>query len=168
MQTEQQLAAIAAALGAGSPEEALAAIATLKKHAERAETAERELATLRAELAQRDAAAAAQARETVLVKHRDRGALTPAMEADAQYMGDLAPLSAEALDRVLSKLPGAPVPVAVKRPEGAQPGAAAESDDITATDREWAKRFGVKAEDMQRAVKRDRERASARGLADTE
>ena len=56
----------------------------------------------------------------------------------------------------------------MKRPEGAQPGAAAESDDITATDREWAKRFGVKAEDMQRAVKRDRERASARGLADTE
>ena len=38
----------------------------------------------------------------------------------------------------------------------------------SATDREWAKRYGVKAEDMQRAVKRDRERASARGLADTE
>jgi len=168
MQTEQQLAAIVAALGAGSHDEALATIATLKKHAERADAVATELATVRAELAQRDAAAAAQAREAVLARHRTRGALTPAMEADSAYMGDLAPLSAEALDRVLSKLPGAPTPVAVKRPEGAQPGAAAESDDITATDREWAKRFGVKAEDMQRAVKRDRERASARGLADTE
>jgi hypothetical protein len=165
-QTEQQLAAIAAALGAGSPEEALATIATMRKRAEAAETAERELATVRAELAQRDAAAAAQARETVLSKHRSRGALTPAMEADSAYLADLAPLSAEALDRVLSKLPGAPTRVEVKRPEDKQPGADAET--ITATDREWASRFGVKTENMQRAVQRDRERATARGLADTE
>ena len=80
----------------------------------------------------------------------------------------LAPLSADALDRVLSKLPGAPVRAEVKRPEGVQPGATDAADDITATDRAWAARFGVKAEDMQRAVKRDRERAQARGLADTE
>ncbi len=166
MQTEQQLAAIAAALGAGSPEEALATIATMRKRAEAAEAAERELATVRAELAQRDAAAAAQAREAVLSKHRSRGALTPAMEADSAYLADLAPLSAEALDRVLSKLPGAPVRVEVKRPEDKQPGADAET--ITATDREWASRFGVSPENMQRAVKRDRERATARGLADTE
>ena len=37
MQTEQQLAAIAAALGAGSHEEALATIATMRKRAEAAE-----------------------------------------------------------------------------------------------------------------------------------
>lgn len=168
MQTEQQLAAIAAALGAGSPEEALATIATMRKRAEAAETAERELAAVREQLAQRDAAAAAQARETVLAKHRTRGALTPAMEADSAYMSDLAPLSAEALDRVLSKLPGAPTRVEVKRPEDKQPGAKGEGETITATDREWAARFGVSPENMQRAVKRDRERAEARGLADTE
>lgn len=167
MQTEQQLAAIAAALGAGSPEEALATIATLKKHAERADAAATELAAVRAELAQRDAASATQARETVLAKHRTRGALTPAMEADSAYLADLAPLSAEALDRVLSKLPGAPQAVTPKSPAAVQPKADA-ADDITATDREWAARFGVKTENMQRAVKRDRERASARGLADTE
>lgn len=166
MQTEQQLAAIAAALGAGSPEEALATIATMRKRAEAADVAERELATVREQLAARDAAQAAQALEAVLVKHRTRGALTPAMEADSAYLADLAPLSAEALDRVLSKLPGAPKPVTPKRPEGAQPDAGAE--DLTATDREWAARFGVDPEHMQRAVKRDRERASARGLADTE
>jgi len=88
------------------------------------------------------------------------------MEADSAYLADLAPLSAEALDRVLSKLPGAPTRVEVKRPEDKQPGADAET--ITATDREWASRFGVKTENMQRAVQRDRERATARGLADTE
>ena len=119
---------------------------------------------MRAELAQRDAAAATQARETVLSKHRTRGALTPAMEADSAYMGDLAPLSAEALDRVLSKLPGAPTRVEVKRPENKQPGVADET--ITATDRAWAARFGVDPASMQRAAERDRERASARGLAD--
>jgi glucose-1-phosphate adenylyltransferase len=36
------------------------------------------------------------------------------------------------------------------------------------TDRQWATRFGVTPEAMERAAKRDRERASARGLADTE
>lgn len=168
MQTEQQLAAIAAALGAGSHDETLAAIATLKKRAEAAEVAERELAAVRAELAQRDAAAAAQAREAVLAKHRTRGALTPAMEADSAYLADLAPLSAEALDRVLSKLPGTPARVEVKRPESVQPGAAAADGKLSATDREWAARFGVNPESMQRAAERDRERASARGLADTE
>lgn len=168
MQTEQQLAAIAAALGAGSPEEALATIATMRKRAEAAEAAERELAAVRAELAQRDAAAAAQARETVLSKHRTRGALTPAMEADSAYMGDLAPLSAEALDRVLAKLPGAPQAVTPKSPAAVQPGAVAADGKLSATDREWAARFGVNPESMQRAAERDRERAEARGLADTE
>lgn len=166
MQTEQQLAAIAAALGAGSYDEALATIATLKKRAEAAEAAELALAAVREQLAQRDAAAAAQAREAVLVRHRARGALTPAMEADAAFVADLAPLSAEALDRVLGKLPGAPKAVAVKNPSGAQP--AATDDELTATDREWASRFGVNPESMQRAAVRDRERAQARGLADTE
>ena len=90
------------------------------------------------------------------------------MEADSAYLADLAPLSAEALDRVLSKLPGAPQAVTPKRPETVQPGAKGEGEAITATDREWAARFGVSPENMQRAVKRDRERASARGLADTE
>ena len=39
---------------------------------------------------------------------------------------------------------------------------------LTDTDRQWAQRFGVTPEAMERAAKRDRERASARGLADTE
>ena len=62
-------------------------------------------------------------------------------------------------------LNGAPVRVETKTPV-TEP--AASGEDITATDREWAARFGVKPEHMQRAAKRDRERASARGLADTE
>lgn len=164
MQTEQQLAAIAAALGAGSPEEALATIATLKKHAERADAAATELAAVRAELAQRDAAAATQARETVLSKHRSRGALTPAMEADSAYMGDLAPLSAEALDRVLAKLPGAPQAVAPKRPESVQPDA--DSEELTAEEIASAKKFGVSLESARASKKLDRERAQARGLAE--
>ena len=168
MQTEQQLAAIAAALGAGSHEEALAIIATMRKRAEAADAADAEVARLRGELAQRDAAAAAQAREGVLAAHRTRGALTPAMEADSAFVADLAPLSAEALDRVLSKLPGAPVAVTPKRPEAVQPGADKSDGALTDTDRQWAQRFGVSPEAMERAVKRDRERASARGLADTE
>lgn len=164
MQTEQQLAAIAAALGAGSPEEALATIATMRKRAEAAETAERELATVRAELAQRDAAAVAQARETVLSKHRTRGAMTPAMEADSAYLADLAPLSAEALDRVLAKLPGAPQAVTPKRPEGVQPGA--DSEELTAEEIASAKKFGVSLESARASKKLDRERAQARGLAE--
>ncbi len=129
---------------------------------------ESELATAREQLAQRDAADAAKARADVLARHRDRGALTPAMEADAAFVADLAPLSAEALDRVLAKLPGAPRPVTPKRPEAVQPSGSDEGETITATDREWAARFGVNPDLMQRAVQRDRERASARGLADTE
>lgn len=166
MQTEQQLAAIAAALGAGSHEEALATIATMRKRAEAAEATERELAAVREQLAQRDAADAARAREGVLARHRDRGALTPAMEADAAFVADLAPLSAEALDRVLAKLPGAPKAVTPKTPAATDPRAA--DDSLTDTDRQWATRFGVTPEAMERAAKRDRERASARGLADTE
>ena len=61
----------------GSHEEALATIATMRKRAEAAEATERELAAVREQLAQRDAADAARAREGVLAKHRDRGALTP-------------------------------------------------------------------------------------------
>ncbi|MEZ4395075.1 MAG: hypothetical protein R3A48_28690 [Polyangiales bacterium] len=44
------------------------------------------------------------------MRHRERGALTPAMEADAAYCADLAPLSAESLDRVLGKPPARPRP----------------------------------------------------------
>lgn len=164
MQTEQQLAAITAALGAGSHDEALATISTLKKHAERAESLAAELATARAELAQRDAAQAAQAREAVLAKHRTRGALTPAMEADSAYLADLAPLSAEALDRVLAKLPGAPTPVTPKRPEGVQPGA--ESDEPTAEEIAAAAKFGVSIDNLRLSKKLDRERAAARGIAE--
>lgn len=164
MQTEQQLAAIAAALGAGSHEEALATIATLKKRAERADATAAELATVREQLAQRDAATAAAAREAVLAKHRTRGALTPSMESDEQYMGDLSPLSAEALDRVLSKLPGAPVAVTPKRPESVQPGEG--SEELTAEEIAAAKQFGVSLESARASKKLDRERAQARGLAE--
>lgn len=164
MQTEQQLAAIAAALGAGSTEEALATIATMRKRAEAADAADAEVARLRGELAQRDAAAAAQARETVLARHRSRGALTPAMESDSAFVADLAPLSAEALDRVLAKLPGAPVAVTPKRPEAVQPDA--ESDELTAEEIASAKKYGVSLESARASKKTDRERAAARGFAE--
>ena len=164
MDHEKQLAAVLTALGATSHEEALALITTQKKAADALAQRETELAAVRAELAQRDATTATQARETVLAKHRSRGALTPAMEADSAYLADLAPLSAEALDRVLSKLPGAPQAVTPKRPESVQPGA--DSEELTAEEIASAKKFGVSLESARASKKLDRERAQARGLAE--
>lgn len=166
MDHETKLAAVLTALGATSHEEALATIATQKKSADALAATRAELETAREQIAQRDAADAARAREGVLARHRDRGALTPAMEADSAFVADLAPLSAEALDRVLAKLPGAPKAVQPKTPAATDPRTA--DDSLTDTDRQWAQRFGVTPEAMERAAKRDRERASARGLADTE
>lgn len=164
MDHEKQLAAVLTALGATSHEEALALITTQKKAADALAQRETELAAVRAELAQRDATTATQARETVLAKHRSRGALTPAMEADSAYLADLAPLSAEALDRVLSKLPGAPQAATPKRPESVQPGA--DSEELTAEEIASAKKFGVSLESARASKKLDRERAQARGLAE--
>ena len=96
----------------------------------------------------------------MLAKHRDRGALTPAMEADAAFVADLAPLSAEALDRVLAKLRAPRRLVTPKTPAATDPRAA--DDSLTDTDRQWAQRFGVTPEAMERC-EADRERASARG-----
>lgn len=164
MDHEKQLAAVLTALGATSHEEALATITTQKKAAEALAQRETELAAVRAELAQRDAASATQARESVLAKHRSRGALTPAMEADSAYLADLAPLSAEALDRVLAKLPGAPQAVTPKRPESVQPDA--DSEELTAEEIASAKKFGVSLDAARASKKLDRERAQARGLAE--
>ena len=118
-----------------------------------------ELASLRQQLADRDAATVASARQAVLDKHLQRGALTPAMQADAAYMGDLAPLKPDALDRVLSKLPGLAAPVAPRAagtdPTGAVDPAAVE---LTAEDRAMARAAGLTDEVFLATKRRDAER----------
>lgn len=111
-----KLGALRASLGVSSDDEITAAVSTLQKRAERADTLSTELAAVRAQLAARDEADKAAARDVVIAKHRARGALTPAMEADAQYMTDLAPLGAESLDRVLAKLPSMNTPPNAPKP----------------------------------------------------
>lgn len=101
----QTLTALIAALGVSAEAEIPAAVATLQQRAKAGDAAEAEVTELRAKLAARDKADAERARADVLGKHRTRGALTPAMESDAEYMGTLATLSPEALDRVLAALP---------------------------------------------------------------
>ena len=165
MDHEKQLAAVFTALGATSHEEALAMIATQKKAADALAATRAELETARGELAKRDAAAAEKARADVLAKHEARGALTPAMKNDATYMGDLAGLSAEALDRVLAKLPGAHVRAEVKNPAAVVPGATGD-DEPTAEELANAAKFGISAEAVRQSKKLDRERAAKRGIAE--
>lgn len=161
---QETLSALRASLGAQTDEEALAAVATLRQRAGQADTLGAELVSVRAELAARDAAALAAAREGVLAKHRQRGALTPAMEADTAFMGDLAPLSAEALDRVLSRLAGAPAAVAPRAAAGVDPAAAPV--ELTAEERAFAKAHGLSEEALLSTKRADAARAAALTLND--
>lgn len=154
------LASLRTQLGVTDDAEITAHVAALKVRSTQLDAVTQERDAARAQLAERDARDTATARASVLAKHRERGALTPAMEADAAFMGDLTPLGADALDRVLSRFQGLPTqPLTPRKVDPID----TKDGDITSTDREYAERFGVTAESMQRAVKRDAERAAARG-----
>lgn len=155
----ETLASIRTALDVKSDEEAIATVATLHQRARQVDTLAADVATLRQQLADRDAATVASARQAVIDKHVQRGGLTPAMQADAQYMGDLAPLSPDALDRVLSKLPSAPAAV-TPRVSGIDPkGADVESIELTDEDKAFAKAAGLSEEAFLATKRADAKRA---------
>jgi len=157
--------ALCAATGATTVDELVATVATLRQRAGQVDAQAVELTALRQQLADRDAAAIASARADVLSKHRVRGAFTPAMEADAEYMGDLAPLSPAALDRVLSKLPAMPAAVAPRAVGAVDPGAV-DADpgaiDLTAEDKAWCASVGVSEASMLVTKRLDATRRAAR------
>lgn len=153
------------AAGVETEAELMAGVSTLRKRAEAGDAAVAEVARLRAELAARDERAAAAARDAVLAKHRQRGALTPAMEADAAYMADLAPLAPEALDRVLGKLPGVAAPAAPRKVTAVTPAGAPEAT-VTASDRKWAKAGGVSDAALKLALEDEERKRAARAGSD--
>jgi ClpP class serine protease len=156
----EAFASLRSQLGATTDEEALAAVATLRQRAGQVDTLAADLATARQQIAERDAATLASARAAILDKHAQRGALTPAMRADAEYMGDLAPLSPEALDRVLSKLPSVAAPVAPRSvgidPKGVDP----ESIELTEEDKAFAKAANLSEAAFLATKRADAARAS--------
>lgn len=159
----ETLASIRTALDVKSDEEAIATVATLHQRARQVDTLAADVATLRQQLADRDAATVTAARQAVLDRHVQRGGLTPAMQADAQYMGDLAPLAPDALDRVLSKLPSAPAAV-VPRTSGIDPkGTDPESLELTDEDRAFAKAAGLSEEAFLATKRADAKRAARIG-----
>lgn len=162
-----QLDTLRASLAVETDAELPAAVSTLRKRAEAGDAAARERDALKAQLAERDARDLAAAREGVLAKHRQRGALTPALEADAAYMADLAPLPPEALDRVLGKLPGAAAPAQPRRAAALDPAAEA-SPEVTATDRRWARRAGVSEDAIKAAIAQEKRQRAAREGDDDE
>lgn len=147
------LEAARASAGAATDEELPATIAALKATAGQVPDLARQRDEARAALAARDAADAAAARETVLARHRASGALTPAMEADATFMSDLAPLGADALDRVLSKLPPLPTTATKATPPGASPTTpgASRTRALTDAEKSLCRQAGV-TEDEYRAA----------------
>lgn len=155
----EAFASLRSQLGATTDEEALAAVATLRQRAGQVDTLAADLAATRQQLADRDAEQAASARAAILDKHAQRGALTPAMRADAEYMGDLAPLSPEALDRVLSKLPSVAAPV-TPRASGIDPKADPESIELTDEDKTFAKAAGLSEEAFLATKRADAARAT--------
>lgn len=80
-------------------------------------------------------------RESVLASHRTRGALTPAMEADKDFMGDLDGLVPAALDRLLSRLPGLKTggPVRTRTP----------GVGLSDLEKQFAARFGISEESFK-------------------
>lgn len=155
----ETLASIRTALDVKSDEEAIAAVATLRQRATQADTLAAEVATLRGQITERDTQALAAAREAVFRKHEDRRAFTPGMRGDAQYMADLAPLSPEALDRVLAKLPAIPEAV-TPRVSGIDPKSAdPESVELTDEDKAFAKAAGLSEEAFLKTKRADAKRA---------
>lgn len=160
----ETFASIRTALDVKSDEEAVAAVAALRQTAGQVPALSAKVAELSAQLSARDAAETAKARAAVLDKHRQRGALTPAMEADASFAADLAPLGAESLDRVLARLPSAPVAVAPRASAVIDPSAAVDpaTIELTAEDKAWAKSVGLSEETLLATKRADAERAQSR------
>lgn len=175
-QTKKALAMVAAlkgSLNVESEDEVTAAVGALKVRAGQLDTVTAERDAARAELAARDARDAAAAREQVLSKHRARGALTPAMEADKAFMGDLAPLPAEALDRVLARI--APLNTADRAPKPRTPAgvdpekaAAAGAEGLTTAERKQAKQGGLTDEEFLAQKRADAKRQAERAVEDDE
>lgn len=165
MEATARLAALRASAQVETDDELTATFAASRATAARVPDLERQLAEARAEIATRDTAAKAAAREAILDKHRQRGGLTPAMEADAALMGDLAPLAADSLDRVLSRLPSAPAAVAPRSVGAVDPAAVAADPatiELTAEEKASAKSVGVSEETMLATKRADAERARNR------
>lgn len=148
------LATLRTSAGVTTDEELVATLATIKHAAGQLPSVQRELAELRAQLTARDAADAAKARASVLDKHRERGALTPAMEKDEACMADFAPLSADALDRVLSRLPGVATPATPRAAAPLTP-ARATAAPVGDREREFAAATGVPLDAITQVAERD-------------
>lgn len=133
----------------GDTEEAV----TLRARARAADELGDQVKRLSSELSAIRAERDAEARARVLSRHRERGALTPAAEADAGYMADLRTLSVEALDRVLSRLPGLPTQAVDTR----APKATEVSDDDAVS---FARRYGVSEKSARAAIDNTRTRAA--------
>lgn len=160
----ETLAALRGTVDAKTDDELVAAFAALRQTASQVPALSAQVGELRAQLSARDAAETAKARASVLDKHRQRGALTPAMEADAAFAADLAPLGAESLDRVLARLPSAPPAVAPRASAAIDPSAAVDpaTIELTAEDKAWAKSVGLSEESILATKRADAERAQSR------
>lgn len=165
-QALETIGAMRAQLQVGTDEEVAASVATLKATAAQVPDLNRQLAEARTALATRVKAEADAAREAVLEKHRKRGALSKADEADAVYMGTLAPLTPEQLDANLSRRPSMAVEPAAPRSTGAVDPTKVDSDaatlSLTAEEKEWAKTAGVSEAAMLTTKIADAKRAAAR------
>ena len=121
--------------------------AELRARAAQATDLEARVKTLSAEVSQLRAARDADERARVLSAHRTRGALTPAMEADAELVKLFAEMPVKSLDAMLARLAGLPTaPVTVAAPTR-------EADDVQGSI-EFAKRFGIPADAVKRAARR--------------
>lgn len=121
--------------------------AELRARAAQAVDLEARVKTLSAEVSQLRAARDADERARVLSAHRTRGALTPAMESDAELVKLFAEMPVKSLDAMLSRLAGLPTaPVTVAAPTR-------EADDVQGSI-EFAKRFGIPADAVKRAARR--------------
>ena len=162
-QALETLARLRADLGVTDDAELIAAVSTSRQRAGQLDAVTTERDALRAQLAERDQRAVTAARAAVVDKHTKRGALTPAMLADSAYMADLAPLSPEALDRVLSKLEGLnTAPVQPLRKVDAATGAI---EGLTAEEIEWAETTGITPAAMLATKAADAKKAAKRGTA---
>lgn len=148
------LATLRESAGVTTDEELVATLATIKHAAGQLPSVQRENAELRAQITARDAADAAKARAAILDKHRERGALTPAMEKDEACMADFAPLSADALDRVLSRIPGVAAPVTPRTPAALTP-ARASAAPVGDREREFAAATGIPLDAITQVAERD-------------
>ena len=159
----ETLAALRGTVDAKTDDELVAAFAALRQTASQVPALSAQVGELRAQLSARDAADTAKARAAVLDKHRQRGALTPAMEADAAFAADLAPLGAESLDRVLARLPAAP-PAVAPRAAGVDPTGAIDpaAVELTAEEKATAKSVGLSEEAMLATKRADAVRAQSR------